>query len=74
MPTTDHDGRFLWTVSWGRPGRHDWQAVLAWAYDADEALVTIREAHLDRPPPQHAFLAAEHTARAALAGEVAALR
>ncbi|HEX2039087.1 MAG TPA: hypothetical protein VHF47_05050, partial [Acidimicrobiales bacterium] len=70
---TDPRGRFLWTVAWGRPGRHDWQAVLAWAFDADEALATVREAHPDRPPPQYAVQASAHTVREVVAGTSTAL-
>lgn len=66
--TVDESGRSVFIVAWGRPGRSDWQAVLVVAYDADEARALVADAYPDRFRPQHAFPAAEATARAVLAG------
>jgi hypothetical protein len=65
----DDDGRVVWIVTWGRPGRVDWLAVLATAFDPDEALELARRAYPGRLPPDSAVLAAPSTARAVLAGQ-----
>ncbi|MBW3667634.1 MAG: hypothetical protein KY443_00355 [Actinobacteria bacterium] len=65
-PPTDEAGRFVWTVTWGRPGRADWRAALVLAYDPDEASVVAADAQPDRMRPQEAFLADDTTARAVL--------
>ena len=72
MTPTDDSGRFVWTVTWGRPGRADWKAVLVLAYDADEAVVLASAARPDWLRPQEVFLAAEPTARAVLDPEAVA--
>ncbi len=64
--TTDESGRFVWTVTWGRPGRADWKAVLVLAYDADEAVSLASAARPDWLRPREAFLASETTARSVL--------
>jgi len=64
----DEAGRFVWLVTWGRPGRVDWLAVLALAHEPDAALAAARRAYPDRLPPEDAFLASAATARAVLAG------
>lgn len=66
MTPTDEWGRFVWTVTWGRPGRSDWRAVLVVAHDADEALALASRAHPDWFRPHEVFLAGEATARAVL--------
>ena len=71
-PPTDDTGRFVWMVTWGRPGRADWRAALVLAYDVDEARVVAADAQPDRMRPREAFLADDSTARTVLAGEVAA--
>lgn len=71
-PPTDEAGRFVWTVTWGRPGRADWRAALVLAYDVDEARVVAAEAQPDRMRPQEAFLADDSTARAVLSREASA--
>lgn len=65
-PPTDDAGRFVWMVTWGRPGRADWRAALVLAYDVDEARVVAADAQPDRMRPQEAFLADDSTARAVL--------
>jgi hypothetical protein len=66
--TVDEAGRSVFLVSWGRPGRSDWQAVLVVAHDPDEARTRVAEAFPERFRPQHALPAAEATTRAVLAG------
>lgn len=66
MTPSDEWGRFVWTVTWGRPGRADWKAVLVVAHDADEALVLATSARPQWLRPQEVFLASEATARAVL--------
>lgn len=56
----------MWMVTWGRPGRADWQAALVLAYDVDEARTVAAAAQPGRLRPQEAFLADEPTARAVL--------
>ena len=56
-------------VTWGRPGRRDWQAVLVLAFDAEEACAIARGAYPALLPPDAAVLAAEATARSVMAGE-----
>ena len=67
MTPTDESGRFVWTVTWGRPGRADWKALLVLAYDEDEAVVLASSARPEWFRPQEVFLAADATARAVLA-------
>ena len=62
------DSRSVFIVAWGRPGRSDWEAVLALAHDADEARAVVAEAYPERFRPPHAFAASEATTRAVLAG------
>lgn len=57
---------FVWTVTWGRPGRADWKAVLVVAHDPDEALATAMEARPEWLRPQEVFLASDAVARAVL--------
>lgn len=68
-PPTDDTGRFVWMVTWGRPGRADWRAALVLAHDVDEARVVGADARPDRMRPQEAFLADDTTARAVLSNE-----
>ena len=68
-PPTDEAGRFVWMVTWGRPGRADWQAALVLAHDVDEARVVAAEAQPGRLRPQEAFLADEPTARVVVDGD-----
>jgi hypothetical protein len=68
----DAAGRHVWVVTWGRPGRVDWKAVLALAYDPDHALALARRRFPDLRPPDAAVLAAAATARSVLAGEAVA--
>ncbi|HVF74291.1 MAG TPA: hypothetical protein VM938_04530 [Acidimicrobiales bacterium] len=72
MTPADDGGRFVWTVTWGRPGRADWKALHVLAYDADEAVVLASAARPEWLRPQEVFLAAEATARAVLDPEAAA--
>jgi hypothetical protein len=65
----DEAGRHVWVVTWGRPGRRDWRAVLVLAYEAEEARVIARHANPGLLPPDAAVLAAPATARAALRGD-----
>jgi hypothetical protein len=65
----DAAGRHVWVVTWGRPGRRDWKAVLVFAYEADEARHIARDAYPGLLPPDAAVLAAPATARAVLRGE-----
>jgi hypothetical protein len=65
---TDESGRFVFIVAWGRPGRSDWEAVVALAYDADEARALVSEAYPERFRPPHAFAASAATARSVLTG------
>lgn len=65
---TDDQGRYVWVVTWGRPGRVDWKAVLVKAYDAEEARHAARDAYPDRFPPEGVVLAAPATARSVLEG------
>jgi hypothetical protein len=65
-PPTDEVGRFVWMVTWGRPGRADWQAALVLAYDVDEARAVAAASQPGRLRPQEAFLADEATARTVL--------
>jgi hypothetical protein len=65
---TDADGRSVFIVSWGRPGRSDWQAVLVLAYDPDEARTVVGEAYPDRFRPDNAIPASAATARSVLDG------
>ena len=64
----DEAGRAVFVVTWGRPGRRDWRAVLVLAYEADEALAVARHAYPELLPPDAAVLAADATARSVLAG------
>jgi hypothetical protein len=64
----DKQGRHVFVVTWGRPGRRDWRAVLVLAYDPDEACVTARAAYPDLLPPEAAVPASPATARAVLSG------
>lgn len=66
MTPSDDRGRFVWTVTWGRPGRADWKAVLVLAHDAEEARLLAAEARPEWLRPQEVFLASEATARAVL--------
>ena len=59
----------MWLVTWGRPARTDWAAVLVKAHDPDEALRLAAEAHPERFRPTAAVPAAEPVARAVLAGD-----
>ncbi|HEV7888882.1 MAG TPA: hypothetical protein VGO92_15090 [Acidimicrobiales bacterium] len=68
----DESGRHVWVVTWGRPGRRDWRAVLVFAFDADEARAVAFDAAPHLLPPDAAVLAAPATARAAIAGRPAA--
>ena len=68
VPPTDPEGRFVWVVTWGRPGRRDWRAVLVKAYDADEAKQAARAAAPELLPPEGVVLASDATAQAVLAG------
>lgn len=68
-PPTDDAGRFVWMVTWGRPGRADWRAALVLAYDVDEARVVAADAQPDRMRPQEAFLADDSTALAVLSDD-----
>jgi hypothetical protein len=65
---TDDEGRYVWVVTWGRPGRIDWKAVVVLAYEGEEARQIARAAMPDRLPPDAAVLAAPATARSVLAG------
>jgi hypothetical protein len=65
----DDDGRVVWIITWGRPGRVDWLAVLVTAFDPDEALEVARRAYPDRLPPDSAVLASPSTARAVFGGQ-----
>jgi hypothetical protein len=69
---TDESGRFVWTVTWGRPGRADWKALHVLAYDEDEAVVLASGARPEWLRPREVFLAAEPTARAVLVPTAAA--
>jgi hypothetical protein len=69
----DEAGRFVWLVTWGRPGRVDWLAVLALAHDPDAALAAARQAYPDRLPPDEAFLASAPTAQAVLDGSASSV-
>ncbi|MDQ1438965.1 MAG: hypothetical protein QOK43_2594 [Acidimicrobiaceae bacterium] len=69
---TDAQGRYVWVVTWGRPGRTDWRAVLVLAYEAEEACNLARDANRDLLPPDAAVLAAPATARSVLDGRPAA--
>jgi hypothetical protein len=64
----DEQGRYVWVVTWGRPGRRDWQAVLVLAFEADEARAVARLAYPHILPPDAAVLAAPATARSVLDG------
>ena len=64
----DGAGRHVWVVTWGKPGRRDWRAVLVLAYEADEARALAHDAFPDLFPPDAAVLAADATARSVLAG------
>jgi hypothetical protein len=63
------DGRTVWLVTWGRPARSDWAAVLVVAFDPDEAMAVATERFPDRWQPTTAVPAAAPVARAVLAGE-----
>lgn len=65
---TDAEGRYVWVVTWGRPGRVDWRAVLVKAYDAEEAKQAACDAYPHLLPPEGVVLAAPSTARSVLAG------
>jgi hypothetical protein len=65
---TDDAGRYVWVVTWGRPGRMDWRAVLVKAYDAEEARQAARDEYPHLLPPEGVVLAAPATARSVLAG------
>lgn len=65
---TDDAGRYVWVVTWGRPGRRDWRAVLVKAFDADEARHAARDAYPELLPPEGVVLAAPATARSVLDG------
>lgn len=67
-PPTDDQGRYVWVVTWGRPGRIDWRAVLVMAYDADEARQHAVTANPHLLPPDGVVLAAASTARSVLDG------
>ncbi|HEX9968872.1 MAG TPA: hypothetical protein VGB03_01940 [Acidimicrobiales bacterium] len=69
IPPTDDEGRFVWMVTWGRPGRADWHAALVLAYDVDEARSVAADTQPGRFRPREAFLADEPTARAVLTPE-----
>lgn len=68
----DAAGRHVWVVTWGRPGRVDWKAVLALAYDPEDALALARRRYPDLRPPDAAVPAAASTARSVLGGEAVA--
>lgn len=70
-PPTDGAGRFVWMVTWGRPGRADWRAALVLAYDVDEARVVAADAQPDRMRPHEAFLADDSTARSVVSNDAA---
>lgn len=74
MSEVDDQGRHVWVVTWGRPGRRDFRAVLVLAYEAEEARRVAHEAHPHLLAPDAAVLAAPATARAALAGAPSATR
>ncbi len=56
-------------MTWGRPARTDWAAVLVKAHDPDEAMQVAAEHFPDRWRPTAAVPAAEPVARAVLAGD-----
>lgn len=56
-------------VTWGRPGRLDWRAVLVLAFEGDEALAIARHSYPHLLPPDAAVLAADATAKSVLANE-----
>ena len=65
---TDDQGRFVWVVTWGRPGRVDWRAVLVLAYDADDARQRARHEYPHLLAPEGVVRANPATAAAALEG------
>lgn len=65
---TDDQGRYVWVVTWGRPGRVDFRAVLVKAYDAEEARQAARRFYPGLFPPEGVVLAAPATARSVLDG------
>jgi hypothetical protein len=63
------DARHVFLVTWGQLYRHDWEAVLVKAHDADEARVIAGDAYPERYRPQNIVLASPAVTRAVLAGD-----